>query len=452
MKIIVVGCGKIGATIIESLVNEGHDVTAVDNNSAVVNDMVEMYDCIGVCGSGTDCNTLSETGVENCELFVAVTGSDEFNMLACFMAKSLGAKHTIARIRNPEYNDKNLGFIRQKLGLSMAINPELLAAKEIFSVLQLPSAAKVDKFSRRNFEMVEILIKNGSSLDGVSLIDMRKKYTAKFLVCAVERGGEVFVPDGNFRLKTGDRISITASPFEIAKLLKSIGLDVKQSQSVMILGATKTSYYLAKMLITAGTAVKVIDQNKERCEQFSEVLPEAVIINGDVAAQQVLVEEGINSMDAFVSLTGVDEENIIMSLFATTSCVPKAVAKVNRDEFLGMAEQIGIETVVSPRNIIADVLVRYSRGLQNSMGSKMETLYKIMDGKAEALEFLIEPDCEIINIPLKDIKLKKNILIGGIVRARKTIIPTGDDKILAGDTVILVAAGQRINDISDIIK
>ncbi|MBQ7106204.1 MAG: Trk system potassium transporter TrkA [Clostridia bacterium] len=452
MKIIVVGCGKIGATIIESLVAEGHDVTAVDNNSSVVNDMVEMYDCIGVCGSGTDCNILSETGVETCELFVAVTGSDEFNMLACFMAKSLGAKHTIARIRNPEYNDRNLGFIRQNLGLSMAINPELLAAKEMFSVLQLPSATKVEKFSRRNFEMVEIVVKKDSPIDGMSLIDMRKKYTAKFLVCAVEREDEVFVPDGNFILKTGDKISITASPFETAKLLKSIGLDVKQSKNVMILGATKTSYYLAKMLVTAGTAVKVIDPNKERCEQFSEVLPDAVIINGDVAAQQVLIEEGIKSMDAFVSLTGVDEENILMSLFASSQNVPKVISKINRDEFNALAEQIGIETIVSPRHIIADVLVRYARGLQNSMGSKMETLYKLMDGKAEVLEFLIESDCKIADKPLKELNLKKNTLIAGIIRARKTIIPTGDDKILASDTVIVLAAGQRINDISDIIK
>ncbi|MBO5726096.1 MAG: Trk system potassium transporter TrkA [Clostridia bacterium] len=452
MKIIVVGCGKIGATIVESLVAEGHDVTAIDNNSVVVNDMVEMYDCMGICGSGTDCNTLTESGVEESELFVAVTGSDEFNMLACFMAKSLGAKHTIARIRNPEYNDRNLGFIRQNLGLSMAINPELLAAKEMFSVLQLPSATKVEKFSRRNFEMVEIVVKKDSPIAGMSLIDMRKKYTAKFLVCAVERDEEVFVPDGNFVLETGDRISITSSPFEIAKLLKLIGLDVKQAQNVMILGASKTSYYLAKMLITAGTAVKVIDPSVERCEKFSEVLPEAIIINGDVAAQQVLIEEGIRSMDAFVSLTGIDEENILMSLFASSQNVPKVISKINRDEFGGLAEQIGIETIVSPRHIIADVLVRYARGLQNSMGSKMETLYKLMDGKAEVLEFLIEPDCEVADIPLKSIKLKKNVLIAGIIRARKTIIPSGDDKILAGDTVIVLAAGQRINDISDIIK
>lgn len=452
MRIIVVGCGKIGATIIENLVAEEHDVTAVDNNGLVVNDMVEMYDCMGICGSGTDCNTLTEAGVAECELFVAVTGSDEFNMLACFMAKSLGAGHTIARIRNPEYNDKNLGFIRQNLGLSMAINPELLAAKEIFSVLQLPSATKVEKFSRRNFEMVEIVIKKDSPIDGMSLIDMRKKYTAKFLVCAVERDEEVFVPDGNFVLKTGDRISITSEPYEIAKLLKLIGLDVKQAKSVMILGASKTSYYLAKMLIAAGTAVKVIDPEKERCERFSEVLPEAIIINGDVAAQQVLIEEGICSMDAFVSLTGIDEENILMSLFASSQDVPKVVSKINRDEFTGLAEQVGIETIVSPRRIIADVLVRYARGLQNSLGSKMETLYKIMDGKAETLEFYIETDCDIVDIPLKSMKLKKNVLIAGIVRARKTIIPSGDDVILPGDTVIVLAAGQRINDISDIIR
>ena len=452
MKIIVVGCGKIGATIIESLVAEGHDVTAVDSNSAVVSDMVELYDCIGVCGSGTDYNTLSETGVEACELFVAVTGSDEFNMLACFMAKRMGAEHTIARIRNPEYNESNFAFIRKHLGLSMAINPELLSAGEMFNVLKLPSALKIETFSRRSFEMIEIKLKEDSPLHGMSLIDMRKEYKAKFLVCAVLRGEEVFIPDGNFVLHSGDRIGITASPYEIEKLLKMIGLSYRKTKNVMILGASRTAYYLAKMLVKAGSAVKVIEQNKERCEEFCEILPEAVVINGDAAEQEVLLEEGLGSTDAFAALTGIDEENILLSLFASSQNVSKVVAKINRDEFAALAEQIGIDSIVSPRHIIADVLVRYARALENSMGSKMETLYKIMDGKAEALEFRVQPDSEVIGITLKEMELKKNILIAGIIRARKPFIPTGDDAIQEGDMVVVLAAGHRINDISDILK
>lgn len=452
MKIIVVGCGKIGATIIESLASEGHDVIAVDKNAAVLSDTVELYDCMGICGSGTDCNTLQETGVEDCELFVAVTGSDEFNMLSCFTAKRMGATHTIARIRNPEYNDQNLGFMREQLGLSMAINPELLAAHEAFNVLKLPSAIKMETFARRRFEMVEIVVKENSRLNGMSLMDMRKEYKAKFLVCGVMRGEEAYIPDGNFVLKGGDHINITASPYEIVKLLKKLGLDVNPARNVIILGATTTSYYLAKMLIGSGNTVKIIDKSAERCAEFCEKLPEAVVIQGDAAGQEVLFEEGIKTTDAFAALTGFDEENILLSLFAASQNVPKVLAKINRDEFSGLADKIGIESIVSPRRVIADVLVRYARGLENSMGNKMETLYKIMDGKAEVMEFNIKQTSAVTDIPLKDITLKKNILIAGIVRGRRPIIPSGDDCIKVGDMVIIFAAGQRIEDISDIVK
>ncbi len=452
MKIIVVGCGKIGATIIENLVAEGHDVTAVDLNSAVVSDMVELYDCMGICGSGTDYDTLKECSVGDCELFVAVTGSDEFNMLSCFMAKRMGASHTIARIRSPQYNDQNLGFMRKQLGLSMAINPELLAAREAFNILKLPRAVKTETFSRRGFEMIELRLKDDSPLIGKSLLELRREFSAKFLICAVGRGDDVFIPDGNFVLQSGDRIGITAATYEIEKLFKLLGLTQKRARNVMILGASRTSYYLAKMLLKSGSTVKVIDQSEERCEEFCEALPGAVIIKGDAAQQEVLTEEGIKTTDAFAALTGIDEENILLSLFAASQNVPKVVAKINRDEFGSLAEKIGIESIVSPRRIIADVLVRYARGLQNSLGNKMETLYKIMDGKAELLEFRVQSESEVTGITLKDITLKPNVLIAGIMRGRKIIIPSGEDSINVDDLVIVLAAGHRINDITDIIK
>lgn len=415
--------------------------------------MVELYDCMGVCGSGTDCDTLMECGMQDCELFISVTGFDEFNMLSCFLAKRMGAAHTIARIRNPEYNDKNSGFMREQLGLSLAINPELLAAAEAFNVLRLPSAVKIETFSRRSVEMIELKLKENSALDGMSLIEMRKEFKANFLICAVSRGEEVFIPDGNFVLKSGDRIGVTAAPYEIEKLLKKLGLMQKKARNVMILGASRTAYYLARMLLRAGSTVKIIDPSHERCTAFCEELPdEAVIIEGDTTKQEILLEEGIGSMDAMAALTGIDEENILLSLFASSQNVPKVVSKIDRDEFGALAENIGIESIVSPRNIIADVLVRYARGLENSMGSKMETLYKIMEGKAEALEFRIRADSPIIGKPLKDVKLKKNILIAGISRGRRPIIPSGDDCINVGDMVIVIAAGHRINDITDIIK
>lgn len=451
MNIIVVGCGKVGETLIESLVDEGHNITAVDKDGAVVSDMVELYDCMGICGSGTDCETLAEANVAESDLFIAVTGSDEFNMLACFMAKRMGTKHTIARIRNPEYNDKNLGFMRHQLGLSMAINPELLAAQETFNMLKLPSALKIETFSRRSFIMIEIKIKDDSPLNGMSLIDMRKKYKANFLVCAVRREEDVFIPDGNFALRGGDRIGITASMYEIEKLLKLLGLMQKRAKNVMILGASRTSYYLAKLLLAGGNIVKIIDQSDSRCAEFCEALPDAVIIKGDATQQEVLAEEGIGNADAFAAMTGIDEQNVLLSLFAASQGVPKIVAKINRSAFASLAENVGIDSTVTPRNIVADLIVRYARGLENSVGSKMETLYKIMDGKAEALEFNIQPDCPVADIPLKDLKTKKNVLIAGIVRGRRPFIPSGEDSISEGDMVIVIAAGHRINDISDII-
>lgn len=452
MKIIIVGCGKIGTTILSNLVAEGHDVVGIDSDSAVISEITNIYDAMGVCGNGADCETLSEAGVESAELFAAVTGSDELNMLSCFLAKRMGAKHTIARIRNPEYNDSSLGFMRQQLGLSMSVNPELLAAQELYNLLKLPSAAKVETFSRRNFEMIELRLKPGSKLDGMSLIDLRKKYSEKFLICAVQRDDNVYIPDGNFVLKSGDKIGISATPHELHKLLKNLGTLQKQARNIMILGASTTAYYLARMLLKGGNDVKIVEKNIDRSAEFAELLPGVVMINGDGAQQELLLEEGIRSMDAFVSLTGLDEQNILISYFAASQDVPKVISKINRDEFSLMAEKLGLDCIVSPKNIISDVFVRYARALQNSLGSSVETLYKLMDGRAEAMEFIVDRDCNIVNIPLKELELKKNILIAGILRGRRALIPAGEDMILPGDNVVILAAGHRINSLSDIIK
>lgn len=451
MKIIIVGCGKIGTTIISSLVNEGHDVTAIDENPAVIAEISDIYDVMCVCGNGADCDTLNEAQVETAELFVAVAGSDELNMLSCFLAKRMGANHTIARIRNPDYNDKELGFMRQQLDITVSINPELLAAQELFNILQLPSAVNIETFSNRNFEMVEILLKPDSPLNGISLIDLRKKYQAKFLITTVQRGDDVSIPDGSFVLKGGDKVGLSASRNEIEKLLRLIGNHKKSARSIMILGASRTAYYLAKLLIADGTSVKIIDKDPARCELFGKLLPNAVIILGDGADQDILLEEGLGSMDAFVALTGMDEENILISFFAKSQNVPTVISKVNRSELAAMAEKLGLDCIVSPKKIISDILSRYARALQNSLGSNVETLYKIMDGKAEALEFNVQSDFKYLNVPLKDMQLKPNVLIAGILRSRKALIPSGDDMILQGDKVVVIAGGHRLNDLSDII-
>ncbi len=452
MNIVIAGCGKIGTAVLGALVAEGHDVTIIDNNPTVVSEITNIYDVIGLCGNGADSDILTEAGIENAELFAAFTGSDELNMLSCFIARRMGAKHTSARIRNLEFNDRSLGLLRQHLNLSMAVNPEKLAAREIFNILKLPSALKVESFSAKNFEMVEIRLKPDSALAGMTIEQMRKKYDYKFLVCIIQRGDKVYIPDGNFILEAGDKIAVTADPIEIQKLLKSLGILQKQSRKVMIVGASRTAYYLAKMLLGIGCSVKVIDSNLEKCEQFSELLKKVDVVYGDAAKEELLIEEGLASMDAFVSLTGMDEENILLSYYASSQNLPKVISKVNRTEFAAMAEKLGVDSIISPKIATTDILVRYARALENSMGSSVETMYKLMDGKAEAHEFNVRPDCEMIDVPLKNIRFKKNILIGGIIREKKTIIiPAGDDVIKAGDKVVVLTTGHRINNLTDVI-
>ena len=451
MNIIVAGCGKIGRALIADLVAEGHDVIAMDNLPRIVGEITDSFDVMGVCGNCADCETLKEAGAENADIFVAVTNSDELNMLSCFLAQKLGASHTIARIRNPEYNDQSLGFMRQHLGLAISINPELLIAEEIYNVLKLPSAVKIENFSRRNIEMVEIILPLDSELDGMNLIKIREKYKANYLICAVQRGDKVYIPDGRFKLKAGDRIGLTAAHAEVEKLLRMLGILKKQAKNIMILGGGKASYYLAKMLSEIGTTVKIIEKKLDRCEELSEVLDKTVIIHGDGAQQELLVEEGISSMDAFVALTGMDEENIMISTFASMQSVPKVISKINRDDLLSMAEKLGVETIISPTRITSNIIVRYARALENSKGSNVETLYKLMDGQAEALEFNVKEKSLVLNVPLKSLKLKQNTLIAGIMRGRKTIIPSGEDMILSGDKVIVISASKHLQDLDDIL-
>lgn len=452
MKIIISGCGKIGATILESLVAEGHDIVAIDNNQSVIQEITNVYDVMGVCGNCFDSDVLEEAGISEAELFIAAAGSDESNMMSCFLARKLGAKHTIARIRNPEYNDKSLSILRHHFELSMSINPERLAAHEIFNILKFPSAVKIDSFSRRSFEMIEFRLKDDSVLDGLSLSEFREKFKTQVLICCVLRDDEIFIPGGNFVLKSGDKVSLAATHTEITKLFKELGISKKQSKNVMILGGSRISYYLAEMLAGAGISVKIIDRDEKSCELLSDLLPKAVIINADGSQQDLLLEEGLTTMDAFVSLTGMDEENILISIFAATQNVPKVISKVNKDELASMAEKLGLDTIVSPKKIVSDVIIRYARALRNSLGSSVETLYKVMDGHAEALEFIVKDDARIVNIPLKKLRLKKNILIGGITRDRKRIVPGGNDVILPGDHVIIIAAKQRLQELGDILE
>lgn len=452
MNIIISGCGKIGQAILAELAEEGHDVIAIDINSQKLEAVNDVYDIMGVCGNCVNAETLTDAQIESADLFIATTGSDEINILSCALASRFGVANTVARIRNPEYKDRQIGFMRHEFGISMVINPELIVAQELFGLVRLPAATKIERFSVRNFALIEQRIKDGSPFDGITLSEMSSKYKSDVLVCAVQRGNETVVPGGNFTLKAGDRISIAANFSELQRLMRLAGTYRKKSRNVMILGGSKTAVYLAKMLLAAGgNTVKIIERDYDKCLSISEALPNAIVINGDGSDQELLQQEGLDNTEAFIALTGSDEENILISLFAQSHNVPQVITKVNSRELGVMSEKLGLDNVVSVKSTTSDVLTGYARALKKSKGGEMETLYSIMDGTAEALEFNVTEKSKLTSKPLKDLDLKKNTLIAAIFRHGKVIVPKGDDVIEVGDRVIAVATKQHIKNFTDIL-
>ena len=452
MKIIICGCGKIGKSIMKSLVREGHEITVLDTDPSVISSVTDTYDVMGICASCTSCSALSQAAVQSAGLFIAATGCDEVNMLFCFLASRMGAEHTVARIGNKENSIDNLDFIKRELGISMIINPDLLTAQTIYNILKFPSAVKSETFTRRRFEMAELTVKADSILNGAVLFYLRSRLNIPFLVCCVLRNSEVYIPNGDFTLQAGDRIGLLAAPDDMHKVLKYIGILQKRAKNVMILGGSRISVYLANELIKSGNAVTVIEKSQSRCSELCSVLPQVVnIICGDGTRHALLSEEGLDRTDAFVSLTGMDEENILSSYYALDRKVPKIITKANQDGFSDISEKLGLDCLVSPRRITADIVTQYARALQNSQGSKIETLYRLMNGAVEALEFAVSQDFKQLNVPLKDLNIKPGVLLAGIIRGSKTIIPAGNDVILPGDNVIVIAAHQQLCDFSDIL-
>ena len=453
MKIIIVGGGKVGKTIIESMLKEKHEVILVDNDPAVVGNVTNLYDVMGICANGTEYEKLLEAGADKADLCIAVTGSDELNMLSCFAAKKIGARHTVARVRNSEYNTASWGFMKQQLEISMAVNPEKLAAEAIYDILKLPSATKVESFTARSFEMIEIIVKKGSAIDGMTLVDLRKKFSEKFLVCVVQRENDVFIPNGTFKVLSGDKIGVMVTNDDAHSILKKFGYPAKEAKNIMLIGASKTALYLADMLIKGRSSVKIIEKDPEVCDIVCERLSsKASVVCGDGMSREILLEEGVDGLDALVALTDRDEENILISFYALSKQVQKVIAKVNRNELSSISENLGLETTFSPKNIVADILVRYARAIGNSIGSKVETLYSLFGGNAEALEFNVEQDFEFAGVPIKKLETKPGILVAGITRGDEALIPGGDDCILSGDKVIVVAKGERLCNLSDILK
>lgn len=450
MRIVIVGCGKVGSTLVEQLAAEGHDIVAIDIDKDTVDEITNMYDVIGIYGNGASHLVQQEAEVSRADLLIATTSFDELNMLCCLSAKKMGAGNTIARIRNPEYIAQ-LDFLREELGLSMHINPEYATAGEIFRTLRFSSAQKIETFADGRIEIAEIRVGEDSAMSGLRLKDFGKAFDVKALVCAVQRADSILIPDGNFVLEAGDKISLVATPEQAEKLFEKMGNVRKKLRNVIIVGGSRIGFYLAKMLLSTGTGVKIIDNDEKRTRYISEELPKATVILGDGTDQELLYEEGIKDADALVALTGVDEENIIISMYANFMKVDKVVAKVNRAGILALLDNIGLDNIVSPKHITANKIVQYVRAMKNTLGSNVETLYKIARGKAEALEFIARQASDATDIPLKKLKTKDNLLIAGIIRGNQAIIPNGEDRILVGDRIVVVTTNTRLDDLSDIL-
>lgn len=450
MHIIIVGCGKVGRTLAEQLQEEDIDLTVIDTVEKTVNDVTEGIDAMGIVGNGASINTLMEAGINTADILIAVTASDELNLLCCLIAQKTGSCQTIARVRNPIYSQE-IGFIKEKLGISMIINPEYAAAQEISRLLRFPAAIKIDPFSKGKVELLKFKVVPEFGLDGMSISRITEKFRCDILFCAVENKEELSIPGGNHVIHNGDFVSIIATPQNTALFFKKIGLKTNQVKNCLIIGGGTISYYLAKALSDARISVKIIEQKTERCEFLSDLLPDATIINGDGTDRALLLEEGLETAESFVTLTNFDEENIFLSLFAKNISNAKLVAKVNRLPYMDVIDQLDLGSVIYPKYITSDSILRYVRAMQNTIGSNVETLYHILDNQAEALEFAIHDTSPVVGVPLADLNLKKNLLVCCLIRDGQIRIPRGQDCIQIGDNVIIATTHKGLNDICDIL-
>lgn len=451
MKIVIIGDGKVGYKLAKQLSVENYDVVMIDNNEKKMRFAVDRLDIACVTGDGASAEVQKEADVPHADLVIACTSADECNMLSCLIARRLGAKHTIARVRNPVYFQQ-IGLLKEDLHLSMAVNPELIVADEISRLLLFPDASKIETFVKGRVELIEFPISKGSRLVGMSLAEMYNKFQIKILVCAVEDCNDVIIPDGDYVIREGDKLHIAASHREVEQFFKVLGKHKEKIRKVIICGGGRVAYYLAVQLCSLGMQIKIIEKDEARCEELCELLPKATIINGDATDHDLLIEEGIEDADAFVALTGMDEENIITALFAKSQGIDKIIAKVNEDRRARMVEEFGIDSIVSAKTATADAILSYVRARKNSQASaNIETMYQLVDEQVEALEFIIRSETRYTGVPLKELSLKSNNLIACIARKRQIIIPGGDDHMEVGDSVIVVTMEKGIEDIEDIL-
>lgn len=449
LNIIIVGCGRVGSTLVEQLSAEGHDITVIDKNSEIVAELTNLYDVMGIVGNGASFTVQIEAGIKNTDLIIAVTDSDELNLLCCTVARRVGECAAIARVRNPDYSVE-IGYLREKLGLAMIINPELEASREIARILCLPNALEVNSFAHGQAELVKFRVPGGNLMDGMTIASLGAR-TNDILICAVERKGQINIPSGDFEIKAGDVVSFAAPRKSVKSFFKMIGFKTNQVKSAMIIGGGSSAYYLAKQLIHVGINVKIVERKRERCEELSILLPKAVIISGDGTDEEILKEEGLQDIEAFIPLTGSDEENILLTLHANQVSNAKVVTKINRLSFKGVINGLDLGSIIYPRYITSEAIIAYVRAKSASRSSNIETLSHMFDHRVEAVEFRVDDESRATNVPLMELNIKKDLLISFINRHGKIIIPSGQDCIKPGDTVMIVTTHTGFKDISDIL-
>lgn len=442
MNIIIAGDGKVGLALTQQLLREGHDLVVIDSNPDVLERNLSQLDVMSVQGNAANMHTLHTAMVEKADLLIAATSADEINILCCLTGRRMNKRlHTIARMRNPEYTDQ-LFLMREDLGLSMAVNPDQAAAIDIFRSLQFPSFLQREAFAKGRVEIVELRVDADSALNGIQLSQLYKIARVKVLVCAVERGGKVDIPHGNYILQPDDHIYVTAKVANLTRLIKNLGIETHKIRQVMIIGGGRLSFYLAERLLRAGIGVKIIERNPERATSLSAQLPGATIILGDGSSKALLDSEGLGSTDALVTLTDIDEQNIIISMYGSSSSPAKTITKINRLEYSSIFADMGIGSIVSPKDLCSNIIVGYVRAMQHKKGNVL-ALHRIADGQAEALEFLVDSSVYYCNTPLKDIPLKRGVLIACITRRAETIIPDGNSVFIKGDTVVVVTTSEN---------
>ena len=452
MKIVVIGNGSVGDVLVGAICAEGHNVTVIDEDVAVVNSVVNKYDVFGVTGNGSSIDVQKEAGVPDCDVAIAVSPGDELNLLCCMIAKQLGAKHTIARVRDPRYL-KQVGFMSKQMGIDMIVNPEYEAAREAARLIRLPAAMKLEKLARGQVEIAEIHIGEFHPFIDLPLKEFKNKFNTNTLICAAVRGSEVFIPGGDFVIREGDTISIAGSRQDVNDLFVKIGLVGKQLKKVMLIGGGRISRYLATQLTGSGYKLKIIEKNRETCDDLAELFPKTIIINGDATDPDLLDEEGLENTDACVIMTANDQTNLIISMFANSKGVEKVISKIASPTYLKLSENAGVDSNITPQFLIISKVLRYLRGLANrgEKGSKSEikSLHKIADNRVEALEFDVADDFEAVGVPLKEIKWKKNILVAAVIRDNTVIYAHGSTTFEIGDSVIILTTNKQLCDLQD---